>query len=328
MRNPGIALCGTKQAPTTFPLIYSPLLTDRIYVPHIRAPTMIMSELLSVTDSTLIQANQALDSFEKSLKPGVWPHLDKQAIIANMRELLADPFRIDQKQQPFCGPTSIVFELIRKQPLRYVQLCQQLYEQGMFQGKTRLIEASPRLRNASREMDMAQADWMLIATLRESENLIFPVDPHAPTLMRNIAGMTKSWEMQGWVKEILGYRQVDYIHAYFLRDIHAMRRAKEAIAQGGVAFALVTAAGMFSKEEMTTYADSKVVKKVALPDHWIVLVDIDDIPPTLSWRGLAYGSNQATLSFDTYTWARRKRLEIGRAAFRRFFWGVVIGYPE
>lgn len=277
------------------------------------------------SEESLRHAKQALDAFEKSAKPGVWPHLDKGAVIANMRSLLANPFRIDQKQQPFCGPTSIVFELIRKQPLRYVQMCQQLYEQGRFQGQTQTIEASLRLRQASREMDMAQADWMLIATLRESENLIFPVEPNAPTLVRNLAGMTKSWEMKGWVREILGYQQVDYLHAYLLRDIHAMHRAKEAIARGGVAFALVTAGGMFSKDEMATRADSKSVKQVALPDHWIVLVDIDDIPETLSWRGIAYRSDKSMLSFDVYTWARRKRVEIGRAAFRRFFWGVVIG---
>ncbi len=279
------------------------------------------------SESALSRAKHALDSFEKSTKLGAWPHLRKSEIVANMRSLLADPFRIDQKQQPFCGPTSLVFELIRKHPLRYVQMCQQLYERGMFQGTTRTVEASPRLRQASREMDMAQADWMLIATLREAENLIFPVDPNAPTLVRNIAGMTKSWEMKGWVREILGYRRVDYIHAYLLRDIHAMHRAKEAIAQGGVAFALVTAEGMFSKEEMVTRADSKSVKKVALPDHWIVLVDIDDIPQTLSWRGIAYRSDHTALSFDVYTWARRKHVEMGRSAFRRFFWGVVIGQP-
>jgi hypothetical protein len=257
-----------------------------------------MLNLDPAPELSLSHAKQTLDAFEKSTKPGVWPYLDKGEIVANMRSLLADPFRIDQKQQPFCGPTSIVFELIRKQPLRYVQMCQQLYEHGMVQGETRIIEASPRLRQASREMDMAQADWMLIATLREAENLIFPVDPNAPTLVRNIAGMTKSWEMKGWVKEILGYQRVNYIHAYLLQDIHAMHRAKEAIAQGGVAFALVTAGGMFSKEPAITRADSKTVKKIALPDHWIVMVDIDDIPKTLSWRGIAYRSDKSTPRFD------------------------------
>ena len=289
--------------------------------------TTSIPDLSVASESELAKAQQSLDAFEKSIKPGMWPHLDKAEIIANMRALLSNPFRIDQKQQPFCGPTSIVFELVRKQPYRYVQICQQLYEQGMFQGTTRTIEASTRLRKASREMDMAQADWMLVATLRESENLIFPIDPHAPTLVRNIAGMTKSWEMKGWVKEILGYQRVDYYHAYLLRDIEAMHRAKKAIAQGGVAFALVTAGGMFSKEELLTHADSKSVKKVALPDHWIVLVDIGDIPRTMSWRGIAYRSDKTTLSFDVYTWARRMHVNIGRSAFRRFFWGVVIGWP-
>ncbi|MEB3214122.1 MAG: hypothetical protein VKL39_22430 [Leptolyngbyaceae bacterium] len=277
--------------------------------------------------SDIATARQLIDAFEQSQAPGVWPHLEKAEVIATLRDRIANPFRLDQKQQPFCGPTSIVFELIRKQPIRYVHMCQQLFEQGKFQGYTRTVEAPYQLRENSRGMDMAQADWMLIATMRESENLLFKVDPNAPTLVRNIAGMTKSWEMKGWTKEILGYANVEYYHAYLLRDISAMQKAKAAIAQGGVAFALVTAGGMYSKEDMLTRSDSKSVKKVAMPDHWIVLVDIEDIPATLSWRGVAYRSDKTTLKFDTFTWARRVPVDIGRAAFRRFFWGVVIGQP-
>jgi hypothetical protein len=66
----------------------------------------------------LQQATLTLDSFEKSTQPGVWPNLDKKTIIADMRSRLADPFQVNQGGQPFCGPASILFELVRKQPLR------------------------------------------------------------------------------------------------------------------------------------------------------------------------------------------------------------------
>ncbi|MEL6223416.1 MAG: hypothetical protein AAFR31_12340 [Cyanobacteria bacterium J06627_8] len=277
--------------------------------------------------SDIIAAQQLIDSFEQSQTPGVWPHLNKSKIIETLRDRVSNPFRLDQKQQPFCGPASIVFELIRKQPIRYIHMCQQLYEQGKFQGYTRTVEAAYQLRDNSRDVDMAQADWMLIATMRESENLLFNIDPRAPKLIRNLAGMTKSWEMRGWTKEILGYPRVTYHHAYLFRDIAVMNQAKAAIAKGGVAFALVTAGGLFSTEEMVTRSDSKSVRNIALPDHWIALVDIADIPSTLSWRGIAYRTDKARLHFDTFTWARRVPVDIGRAAFRRFFWGVVIGQP-
>ncbi|MDF0554529.1 hypothetical protein [Kamptonema sp. UHCC 0994] len=36
--------------------------------------------------------------------------------------------------------------------------------------------------------------------------------------------MTKSWEMMGWVREILGYRDVKYRHGYLIWDVSALGR--------------------------------------------------------------------------------------------------------
>lgn len=277
--------------------------------------------------TSVLDAQRALQDFKQSSKPGIWPHLDKVEIVEEMRSRLELPFRVDQTHQPFCGPASIVFELIRKRPLDYVRMMQGLFEEGMFRTQTRRVKASTRLRHASRNLNMAQADWMLMATLRESENLIFPVEPNAPAMVRNLAGMTKSWEMKGWVHEVLGYPEVQYYHAYALRDIKAMQKAGMAIARGGVAFALVTASGLLSQETLLTRADSKAVRSIALPDHWITLLDIMDCPEARSWWSIAQRNIDAKLSFDVYTWAQRMHVEIGQGAFRRFFWGVVIGTP-
>src|SRR5579883_2245553 len=158
-----------------------------------------------VSNSSLQEAQQALADFENSTAVSAWPYLDKRQVIAEMRSRLSDPFQVNQGGQPFCGPASILFEFVRKQPLRYVQICRSLFETGSFQGKTRQIEASPQLRQSQGRLRMSQADWMVLATWRESENLIFPVQPDEPNIIRNLAGITKPWEMVGWTREILGY---------------------------------------------------------------------------------------------------------------------------
>ncbi|MBD1895080.1 hypothetical protein [Coleofasciculus sp. FACHB-129] len=266
------------------------------------------SQLPNLTD--LQQAQQAIADFEQSSAPSVWSSLDKQQVIADMRSRLIDPFQVNQGGQPFCGPASIVFELVRKQPLKYVQICRSLFEIGGFQARTRYIQASPRLRQSQGRLRMGMADWMLLATLRESENLIFPVEPNAPNIIRNLGGMTKSWEMKGWVKEVLGYRQFKYAHTYIYGEFDAMREAAEVIASGGVAFALVTAEGLLSnKPPLLPY-----------PTHWISLLGNIVIQPGKPWH-----HDSGHISFDIYTWARKMHVDAAEGPFEDYFWGIVMG---
>lgn len=254
----------------------------------------------------------ALNAFRDSEKPGVWPHLDKGAIVQAMRIRLHNPFKVNQGQQPFCGPASILFELIRKFPLRYVQLCQSLYETGGFEAKTRRIQTSEALRQASQgELRMGPADWMVLATLRESENFLFPVEPNAPEIVRNIAGMTKFWEMKGWVREILHYPRVEYFHTYVWRDLAALKKSQAVLDQGGVALGLVTAENLLSANK----------SRLTVPNHWIALVGNVNIQ-----KGTFGQHDSGHVSFDAFTWAKRVTIEANEGAFEDAFWGVVLGY--
>lgn len=259
----------------------------------------------------LQQATLALDNFEKSAQAGVWPNLDKKTVIADMRSRLADPFKVNQGGQPFCGPASILFELVRKQPLRYVQICQSLFETGSFQGQTRRIETSSRLRTSRGRLQMAQADWMVLATLRDAENLIFPVDPDAPDIIRNLAGITKPWEMQGWTREVLGYPKVKHTITYIYGEVTALQQAAQINASGGVTFALVTAEGLLQgKPPLLPY-----------PDHWITLLGNISIKAASNFANL--GSTH--LSCDLYTWGEKRHIDVDQNPLENCFWGIVTG---
>ena len=256
------------------------------------------------------QAQSALLDFEQSSKAGVWLSLDKKQVLADMRERINDPFQVNQGGQPFCGPAAILFELVRKQPLHYVQICRSLFETGSFQARTRRIEASTRLRQSQGRLRMPQADWMVLATLRESENLIFPVEPNAPDIIRNLGGMTKSWEMKGWVREVLGYRYFKYAHTYLYGEFDAMREAAEVIAGGGVAFALITAEGLLNnKRPLLPY-----------PSHWIALLGNISIQKGQFWQ-----HDSGHISFDIYTWAQEMHVDVNEGVFEDYFWGIVMG---
>ncbi|MEP0820127.1 MULTISPECIES: hypothetical protein [Trichocoleus] len=258
------------------------------------------------------QAQQAIADFERSVAPGMWPYLDKATVVAEMRSRITDPFQINQGGQPFCGPAAIAFELVRKQPVRYVEICRSLYEVGSFQSKTRRVEATSRLRQSQGRLRMGQADWMLLSTLRDSENLLFPVDPGAPDVMRNLSGMTKSWEMKGWVREILGYRDVKYDHTYLFGEFEALTEAADVIAAGGVAFALITAEGLLqNKKPLLPY-----------PSHWVTLVGNIVIQ-----KGQFLQHDSGHFSCEIYSWAKKMKLDADEGPFEDYFWGVVLGRP-
>ncbi|MBW4583278.1 MAG: hypothetical protein KME42_27235 [Tildeniella nuda ZEHNDER 1965/U140] len=247
----------------------------------------------------------AIDAFEQSSAPGAWAFLDKATIAADMRARVQDPFQVNQGGQPFCGPAAVLFTLLQKQPLRYVEICRSLFFVGGFQGNSHYIASSDRLRQGSSgNLQMGQADWMVLSTLRDVESILFPVEPNAPDIIRNLAGMTKSWEMKGWVKEILGYSHVAYDHAYLMNDISAMQDAAAAIKADGVAFALITADGMLGNNPPL----------LPFPSHWITLLG-----------NIAVQSDPVT--FDIYTWSQQLRLTMDAQSFKKYLWATVTGMP-
>ncbi|SRR5579883_2236282 len=259
-----------------------------------------------LSDPNLVAAAEAaIVDFEQSNAPSAWPFLDKATVISDIRARVQDPFQVNQGGQPFCGPAAVLFDLILKQPLRYVEICRSLFLVGGFQATNHYIASSDRLRQASKgNLQMGQADWMVLATLRDVEDVIFPVEPNAPDIIRNLAGMTKSWEMKGWVHEILGYSHMDYNHAYLMNDVSAMQDAAAAIQAGGVAFALITAEGMLGNTPPL----------VPFPSHWIALLG------NISVQG-------DPVTFDIYTWSRQMRLTMDAGSFKKYLWATVTGTP-
>lgn len=262
---------------------------------------------LYAPDSDLVQAAmREIDAFEQSSAVGVWACLDKAIVIAELRSRVTDPFQINQGGQPFCGPASVLFELVRKQPSRYVQICHNLFESGGFQGTKHWIRASEALRsNVDRNLRMSQTDWMVLSTLRESENSLFPVEPNAPDLIRNLAGMTKSWEIKGWIHELLQYSRTAYHQAYLFNDVSAMQNAIAAVQAGGVAMLLVTAEGLLQDNP----------PPVPFPSHWVTLLGNFEVEGD-------------RVSFDIYTWSKKLTVNTDAGSFKKYFWAGVTGMPE
>lgn len=249
---------------------------------------------------------QALREFEVSEKPGVWQYIPKNELLADIRRTLSNPYCVQQGSTQFCGPAAIVFELVSRQPAKYVSICRALYETGKFQGRTKEVEPSENFRNSRVRSGISLADWMLMGTLRDTENAIFSVEESSgPVVM----GVTTPWEMKGWIFEILGYDNIEYESTYFYGEFEAMQKAGRVRNQGGVAFLMVHSA-MLGNAEPT----------VAYPEHWVSYLGglvIDD--------GVWYRWDSGHIKFDCYSWGRKIHVDLGEGPFEDYFWGVVTG---
>jgi hypothetical protein len=268
--------------------------------------------------------DRQLAKFARSTQTGVWNHLDKQQIINDIRDRLSNPYQIQQGEQPFCGPAAVVFELIRKQPERYIEICQTLYEQGMFEGYTKKIVAAGRLCRSYGNLRMAQADWMILATLRDCANTIVPVHPKAPKLIREFGGMTKPWEISRWVRELLGYPQTKSHPTPLSGEFRALEEADKTIQAGGVAFGLINSQGLLGNNSFLAARFHRIY-----PNHWVTILGNISI---LGTRGYANEpptkitkNKISRVEFDIYSWGRKIHVNTDTATMKDFFWGVTVG---
>ncbi len=269
--------------------------------------------------------DEQLTKFARSTQTGVWTHLDKRQIISDIRDRIINPYQIQQGEQPFCGPAAVVFELIRRQPDRYIQICQSLYEHGSFEGYSKKFVAAGRLCRSYGNLRMAQADWMILATLRDCANKIVPVHPKAPKLIREIGGITKPWEISNWVRELLGYTDSKSHPTPLSGEFRAIQAANSTIESGGVAFALINSQGLLGHNSFIANHFHRIY-----PNHWVTIVGNISTIGTRSYaaESALKGSQQYSnhrIEFDIYSWGRKIHVNTDTATIKKFFWGVITG---
>jgi hypothetical protein len=288
----------------------------RVFTCLDRARTNYMRSDIDTTEEIDPRLDEQLAKFARSPQTGVWNHLDKQQIIRDIRDRLINPYQIQQGEQPFCGPAAVVFELIRKQPDRYISICQSLYEHGNFDGYAKKIVASGRLCRSYGNLRMPQSDWMLLATLRDCANKIVPVHPKAPRLIRELGGITKPWEINGWVRELLGYPQTKSYPTPISGEFRALQEADNTIKAGGVAFGLINSQGLLGSNSFLVSRFHRI-----FPNHWVtILGNISIEPPTKITK-----NKQTRVQFDMYSWGRKIHVNTDAATIKDFFWGVAVG---
>lgn len=241
---------------------------------------------------------EALTAFEDSPNSGVWPNLSKTDLIADIRRILEDPLGVDQGSTPFCGPAAVVYELVSRFPFRYVDICRSLFETGQFYGRTKLIAPSDDLLASQVRAGISPANWMVLATLRDVENMIFDVEEDSGNLA---AGISTPWEMKTWTNELLGFDTIEYESTYVYGEFAAIRKAQEVRDRGGVAFLMIDSALINDEDPI-----------LGMPNHWVSFIG-----------SLSIDEDSSHISFERYSWGNIEPVNADEGRFEDCFWGVV-----
>jgi len=150
------------------------------------------------------QALDLLDEFEARSAFKAFKRLDRGTVASDLRARVNNPFLISQGTKAgVCGPSAVAFELLKARPFTYVLAATRLFELGFAIINKWEIKPDNDLLTAPCPATVAQGDWVVLASIRDSENWFWDFhedvsDDSANTTLR---------EIEDWMKKA-GYTDI------------------------------------------------------------------------------------------------------------------------
>lgn len=247
--------------------------------------------------SPVTKALFALENWRTNKVPGKFKTINKDKMLQEIGTRIQLPWKMDQSKQSLCGPITILMALALKDPERYVQMAKTMYETGKYTSRGKTVQPGAHLYTAPVPADTPHVDWMLAASMRDSENAIFDYDDGD-----KFAGITSPGEMSGWMQTILGCDKADWNSTYAWGEKKELGVAWDAVRAGNVAAIFVD----------HSYLPGQPAAKINVPSHWVLLFDVKSLGSTIEFRVLSWGK---VLTFTG-----------NEDRFEDLFWGAVVGY--
>lgn len=229
-----------------------------------------------------------------------YKNISKSDIIGSLTDRMDKPYLISQEDLMACGPAAFAQVFAEKKPVEFVRFALDLFQYGKGSFGNITITAKEIMKKRSpsdkdwtgRTMD--PLDWMILATLRDSENIsLLPFrDPSA----FNIAAITFPGEMVNWLKSIFNEVQDETL---FKNEEH-IKKVNEKYRSGYNCILLIYSS-------IAGYTPSLYGKPI--PDHYVV------------YRGnLEFGDQ---IIFDVWSWGIKTKINVPKKIFQESYYGAI-----
>lgn len=126
---------------------------------------------------TTEKAYALVDEFAARTAPGKFTKLSRAKVAEGVRERIKNPFLIAQSVTGTCAPAAVVHGLAKDRPLDYAAAVTGLFDVGAWTiGKWALkpdVELFGQPCPVSADFPFSEADWVILASIRDSENWFF-----------------------------------------------------------------------------------------------------------------------------------------------------------
>jgi len=223
----------------------------------------------------------------------VWTSIRRDALAEGLIARINEPKQISSAASQLCGAASVVYNLAQADPSAYAKLAIDLFEKGEGKVKSLTIKPTADLRKTALPGGNDPADWIVLASLRDSENWLFTYHgderwkiPYFGASLDDGKAIQMPHTVATWFKSF-GYSDVKSVtNLLFTKDWDDVRDA-DRLYRSGYKLSLFIGANMLFT--------AKQGEASTVPDHWVGMAS-----PILS--STIHNDPTATISADVYTW--------------------------
>lgn len=204
------------------------------------------------------RAKAIVQAFAQRAGQGVFVHIQRADVASGLLARIEHPDGIAQEGSPLCGPSALTFNLATRDPVGYVHFVIDLYEKGSARIHRLQITPGKDLRNYDPAGQLQPADWIPLASIRDSENWLFDFQ----AVGDDFAGITLPKHMVSWFERIGFSEVIDDTNVVFTKNQKCIEEAAR-LYRNDYWICLFVNAQMLDP-------DKQDLRSVS-PDHWIVL---------------------------------------------------------
>jgi len=222
-----------------------------------------------------------------------WGAIRRDALADGLVVRINDPKQISSAASQLCGAASLVYNLAEADPSAYAKLAIDLFEKGEGKVKSLTIEPSADLRKTAVPGGNDPADWIVLASLRDSENWLFTYHgderwkiPYSDSSLDDAKAIQMPHTVASWFTSF-GYSDVKNVTNLLTTKDWDDVKDVDRLYRSGYKVSLFINANMLFTAKQGNHGWP--------PDHWVGMAS-----PILS--STIHSDPTATISATVYTW--------------------------
>lgn len=247
---------------------------------------------------------------------GVWPNLNRSDVADGLEVRIADPTRISSAHSSLCGAASVIYELATADPVAYAQAAINLYESGQATIRSLIIKPSSTLRSGILPAQNDAADWLVLGSLRDSENWLFTYKENGHW-WDDVKAIQLPHTVATWMQRF-GYSDIrNETNLMFTKGWDNLVEANNFYGKGYKVSLFINSCMMYSSSQDEISA---------VPDHWIGMA-------SKATSSTIHADPHSKFKISVFSWGKIQAIPVDPSVpmhpkvFLQNYYGYVAGKP-